>query len=106
MFLRLFNCIESSLHESDFQSDPDEVLSLMSDTDTICDSQVDIVDNIAKFDENWRFLCVADVETGPVCRRFDKLIRNGISRKTRFFTNIWTTRCKYITIQNTHLTKT
>ena len=61
MFLRLFDSdIESSLHESDFQSDPDEISSHMSNTDTMCDSEVDIVDNIAEFDQNWRFLWVAD----------------------------------------------
>ena len=49
----------------------------MSDADTICDSEVDIVDNMAKFYEYWRFLCVADLEADPVCRRLDKLIRNG-----------------------------
>ena len=63
MFLRLFDSdIESSLHESDFQSDPDEISSHMSNTDTMCDSEVDIVDNIAEFDQNWRFLWVADDE--------------------------------------------
>ena len=63
MFLRLFDSdIESSLHESDFQSDPDELSSHMSNTDTMCDSEVDIVDNIAEFDQNWRFLWVADDE--------------------------------------------
>ena len=67
MFLRLFDSdIESSLHESDFQSDPGEISSHMSDTDTICDSEVDFADNIARFDENWRFLCAADVEADPV----------------------------------------
>ena len=30
------------------------------------DSEVDIVDNIAEFDKNWRLLCVADVEADPV----------------------------------------
>ena len=49
----------------------------MSDTDTISGSEVDIVDNIAEFDENWRFLFVAEVKADPVCRRLDKLIRNG-----------------------------
>ena len=44
--------IENSLRESDFQSDPDEISSHMSDTDTICDSELDIVDDIAKFDKN------------------------------------------------------
>ena len=48
----------------------------MSDTDTICDSEVDIVYNMAEFDDSWRFLCVADVEADPVCRRLDKLIRD------------------------------
>ena len=62
----------------------------MSDTDTISGSEVDIVDNIAEFDENWRFLFVAEVKADLVCRRLDKLIRNGKSQKTRFFTNIWT----------------
>ena len=63
MFLRLFDSdIESSLHESDFQSDPDEISSHMSNTDTMCDSEVDIVDNIAEFDQNWKFLWVADDE--------------------------------------------
>ena len=51
--------IASSLHESDFQSDPDEISSHVSDTDTICDSEVNIVDKRAEFEENWRFLCVA-----------------------------------------------
>ena len=59
--------IENSLRESDFQSDPDEISSHMSDTDTICDSELDVVE----------FLYVADDETDPVCRRLDKLIRNG-----------------------------
>ena len=59
--------IENCLRESDFQSDPDEISSHMSDTDTICDSELDIVE----------FLYVADDETDPVCRRLDKLIRNG-----------------------------
>ena len=57
----------------------------MSDTDTICDSEVDIADSIAEFDENWRFLCVADVEADPVCRRLDKLIRNGSISKDQIF---------------------
>ena len=87
MFLRLLDSdIESSLHESDFQSDPDEMSSHMSDTDTICDSEVDIVNNIAEFDENWRFLCVADVKADPVYRRLDKLIRDGnISKDQPFY---------------------
>ena len=81
MFLRLFDSdIESSFHESDFQSDPDEISSHMSDTDTICDSEIDIVDNIAEFGENWTFLCVADVEADPVCRRLDKLVRKYFKR--------------------------
>ena len=57
----------------------------MRDTDTICDSEVDIADSIAEFDENWRFLCVADVEADPVCRRLDKLIRNGSISKDQIF---------------------
>ena len=57
----------------------------MSDTDTICDSEVDIADSIAEFDENWRFLCVADVEADPVCRRLDKLIRNRNIAKDQIF---------------------
>ena len=67
--------IESSFHESDFQSDPDEISSHMSDTDTICDSELDIVE----------FLYVADDETDPVCRRLDKLIRNGNISKDQMF---------------------
>ena len=52
MFLRLFDSyIESSLHESDFQSDPDEISSHMNDSDTIYDPEVDIVDNTAKFEK-------------------------------------------------------
>ena len=86
MFLRLFDSdIESSLHESDFQSDPGEISSHLSDTDTICNSEVDIVDNIVEFDKNWRLLCVADVDTDPVCRRLDKLIRNGNISKDQIF---------------------
>ena len=86
MVFRLFDSdIEISLHESNFQSDLDEISSHMSDTDTTCDSEVDIVDNIAEFDENWRFLCVADVEADPVCRRLDKLIRNGNISKDQVF---------------------
>ena len=86
MFLRLFDSdIESSLHESDFQSDPGEISSHLSDTDTICNSEVDIVDNIVECDKNWRFLCVADVDTDPVCRRLDKLIRNGNISKDQIF---------------------
>ena len=67
--------IENSLRESDFQSDPDEISSHMSDTDTICDSELDIVE----------FLYVADDETDPVCRRLDKLIRNGNISKDQMF---------------------
>ena len=67
--------IESSFHESDFQSDPDEISSHMSDTDTICDSELDVVE----------FLYVADDETDPVCRRLDKLIRNGNISKDQIF---------------------
>ena len=86
MFLRLFDSeIESSLHESDFQSDPDEISSHMNDSDTIYDPEVDIVDNTAKFDKNWRFLCVADVQADPVCRRLDKLIRNRNILKHQIF---------------------
>ena len=86
MFLRLFDSdIESSLHESDFQSDPGEISSHLSDTDTICNSEVDIVDNIVECDKNWRFLYVADVDTDPVCRRLDKLIRNGNISKDQIF---------------------
>ena len=78
--------IESSFHESDFQSDPDEISSHISDTDSICDSEVDdVVDNRAKFDENWRFLCVSDVDANPVCRRLDKVIRNGNISKDQIF---------------------
>ena len=47
----------------------------MSDTDTICDSELDIVE----------FLYVADDETDPVCRRLDKLIRNGNISKDQIF---------------------
>ena len=57
----------------------------MSDTDTICNSEVDIVDNIAQFDKNWRFLCVAHVNTDPVCRRLDELIRNKNIWKDQIF---------------------
>ena len=57
----------------------------MSDNDSISGSEVDIVDNIAEFDENWRFLCVAEVEADPVCRRLDKLIRNGNISKDQIF---------------------
>ena len=67
--------IENSLRESDFQSDPDEISSHMSDTDTICDSELDVVE----------FLYVADDETDPVCRRLDKLIRNGNISKDQMF---------------------
>ena len=52
---------------------------------TMRDSEVDIVDNIAQFDKNWRLLCVADVEADPVCRRLDKLIRNGSISKDQIF---------------------
>ena len=86
LFLRLFDSdIESSLHESDFQSDPDKMSSHMSDTDAICDSEVDIMDNIAEFDENRRFLCAVDVEADPICRRLDKLIRDGNISKDQIF---------------------
>ena len=43
------------------------------------------MDNIAEFDESWRFLCVADVEADPVCRRLNKLIRNGNIAKDQIF---------------------
>ena len=51
----------------------------------MCDSEVDIVDNIAELDKNWRFLCVADVEADPVCRRLGKLISNGNISKDQIF---------------------
>ena len=57
----------------------------MSDIDTISGSEVDIVDNIAEFDENWRFLFVAEVKADLVCRRLDKLIRNGNISKDQIF---------------------
>ena len=86
MFLSLFDLnIESSFHESDFQSDPDKISCHISDTDTICDSEVDDVVNRAKFNENWRFLCVSDVDANPVCRRLDKLIRNTNISKDQIF---------------------
>ena len=43
------------------------------------------MDNITEFDKNWRFLCAADVEADPVCRRLDKLIRNGNISKDQIF---------------------
>ena len=65
---------------SDYQaSDSEDVLSLSNESlsnNTMYDSDVS-VDHINNFDENWRFLCVADVEADPVCRRLDKLIRDG-----------------------------
>ena len=60
----------------------------MSDADTMCDFEVDIVDKIAEFYENWRFLRVADVKADPVCRRLDKLIRNGKISKIPDFLQI------------------
>ena len=78
----------------------------MSDTDTICESEVDIVDNIAKFGESWRFLCVADVGTDPVCRRLDKLIKNGNISKDQIFYKYLDNLTQIIMIQNTHMTKT
>ena len=60
----------------------------MSDADTMCDFEDDIVDNIAEFYENWRFLRVADVKANPVCRRLDKLIRNGKISKIPDFLQI------------------
>ena len=57
----------------------------MSDTDTICDSELDIVDDIAKFDKKQGYLYVADDETDPVCRRLDKLTRNGNISKDQMF---------------------
>ena len=40
---------------------------------------------IAKFDNNWMFLCVVDVEADPVDRRLDKLIRNGNISEDQIF---------------------
>ena len=60
----------------------------MSDADTMCDFEDDIVDNIAEIYENWRFLRVADVKANPVCRRLDKLIRNGKISKIPDFLQI------------------
>ena len=60
----------------------------MSDADIMCDFEVDIVDKIAEFYENWRFLRVADVKADPVCRRLDKLIRNGKISKIPDFLQI------------------
>ena len=86
MFVRLFDSnIESSLHESSFQSDPDQILSHVSDTNTICDSEVDIVDDIDDFYKNWTFFCVADVEADAVCKQLDKLIRNRNISKDQIF---------------------
>ena len=60
----------------------------MSDADTMRDFEDDIVDNIAEIYENWRFLRVADVKANPVCRRLDKLIRNGKISKIPDFLQI------------------
>ena len=49
----------------------------MSDTKKICYSDVEVFDNASQFDQNWGFLCVADVQEDPVCRRLDKLKRDG-----------------------------
>ena len=80
----------------------------MSDTDTISGSEVDIVDNIAEFDENWRFLFVAEVKADPVCRRLDKLIRNGNISKDQIFHKYMDSMTQIIIkcIQNTYMTKT
>ena len=40
---------------------------------------------IAKFDNNWMFLYVADVEADPVGRRLDKLIRKGNISEDQIF---------------------
>ena len=48
-------------------------------------SEVDDVVNRAKFNENWRILCVSDVDANPVCRRLDKLIRNANISKDQIF---------------------
>ena len=105
-FPKLFDSdIESSLHESNFQSNPDEISSHMNDTDSICDSEVDIMDNIAEFDENWRFLCVADVEVDPVCRRLDKTNQKQKYLKRPDFLQISGQHDTNILRYNIHMTK-
>ena len=57
----------------------------MSDTEKICDSDVEVGDIASQFDENWRFLCVAVIEPNPVCRCLDKLMRDGYISKDQIF---------------------
>ncbi|XP_066920118.1 uncharacterized protein [Clytia hemisphaerica] len=60
------------------------VFSSDSDSGTICDSEAEIIEP-SDFDENWRYLCIADVEADPVCKRLDKLIRDGWISKDQIF---------------------
>ena len=57
----------------------------MSDFNTICDSEVGIVDSMAEFDKNWRFSCAGDVEADPVRGWLHKLIRNRNISKDQIF---------------------
>ena len=43
------------------------------------------MDNTAKLDKNWRFLCVANLEADPACRLLDKLISNENISKDQIF---------------------
>lgn len=57
----------------------------LSDTEKICDSDVEVVHNALQFDKNWTFLFVTDVEEAPVCRCLDELIRDGFFLKDQIF---------------------
>lgn len=71
---------------SDHPSESDEPLpTAESESETVCDSEVDVIADANEFDESWRFLAMTDVEADPVCRRLDKLIRDGQIPKDRIF---------------------
>lgn len=87
LFIRLLDTdIENSDSEPYLLSDSYLTASPhVSNTEAICDSDLEVVGNASQFDENQRFLCFADVEVDPVCRRLDKLVRDGYISKVQIF---------------------
>ncbi|XP_066927834.1 uncharacterized protein [Clytia hemisphaerica] len=73
------------MSEEDFElSDSEDMKEPYSEPEVIYDSDVEIID-MYDIDPNWRLLCIADVEADPVCKRLDKLIRDGHIRKDQIF---------------------
>ena len=49
------------------------------------DSEVEVVDNVKNFDEDWRLIAISVQEADPVCRRLDRLIKTGQIPKDKIF---------------------